>query len=174
MGVCKLYKFYSGLATAYFVLATVLLMMLAFLLLATSLWEVAVGLSAGRPIEATLSGVSLLIIGFAVVETAKFIAEEEVMRKRELRSSTESRRSITKFITIIVIATSMEALVMVFNATREDLRLAIYPAALFTSVVFALVALGAYQWLSSRIDNGNGEPIPPGEAENGGSELPHD
>ena len=88
MGVCKLYKFYSGLATAYFVLATVLLMMLAFLLLATSLWEVAVGLSAGRPIEATLSGVSLLIIGFAVVETAKFIAEEEVMRKRELRECT--------------------------------------------------------------------------------------
>ncbi len=57
-----------------------------------------------------MSSISLMMIGFAVVETAKLIAEEEVMRQRELRSSKDSRRTITRFITIIVIASSLEAL----------------------------------------------------------------
>ena len=70
---------------------------------------------------------------------------------RELRSAVESRRSLTKFITIIVIAVSLEALVMAFETGRTDVTHAIYPAALFTAAMFALLALGAFQWLSSRI-----------------------
>ena len=72
----------------------------------------------------------------------------------------ESRRSLTKFITIIVIAASLEALVMIFETSRTDVRQAIYPAALFAASMFALIALGLFQWLSSRIapaaDGGDG------------------
>lgn len=143
--------FYSWLARAYFVAATVTLMLLAFAILGIAIWEVAVGLFTETHVQSALNGVSLLVIGFAVIETAKFIAEEEVLRKRELRSSTESRQSITKFVTIIVIAACLEALVMVFQATRHDITAAIYPAALFVASMFALVALGIYQYLSSRI-----------------------
>lgn len=144
-------RLYAQIATAYYVVATIILMVLAFLLMLTALWDVARSITAGNFVPAILSAISLLIIGFAVVETAKFIAEEEILRERELRSSTESRRSLTKFITIIVIAASLEALVMVFKANREAIDLALYPAALFMAAMFALVALGAYQWLSSRI-----------------------
>ena len=63
----------------------------------------------------------------------------------------ESRRSLTKFITIIVIAASLEALVMIFETSHGDITEAIYPAALFAAAMFALIALGAFQWLSSRI-----------------------
>ena len=117
--------FYSWLARAYFVAATVTLMLLAFAILGIAIWEVAVGLFTETHVQSALNGVSLLVIGFAVIETAKFIAEEEVLRKRELRSSTESRQSITKFVTIIVIAACLEALVMVFQATRHDITAAI-------------------------------------------------
>ena len=110
---------YTWLALTYFVIATLSLNALAFILLVFALVEVAKGVSDGDPVGAVLSSVSLIVIGFAVVETAKFVAEEEIMRRRELRSSRESRRSITKFITIIVIAASLEALVMVFQSTRE-------------------------------------------------------
>ena len=98
-----------------------------------------------------LESVGLVIIGFAIIETAKFIAEEEILRRKELRSAVEARRSLTKFITIIVIAASLEALVMIFETSRTDVTEAIYPAALFAAAMFALIALGAFQWLSSRI-----------------------
>lgn len=149
---------YTWLALTYFVIATLSLNALAFILLVFALVEVAKGVSDGDPVGAVLSSVSLIVIGFAVVETAKFVAEEEIMRRRELRSSRESRRSITKFITIIVIAASLEALVMVFQSTREGIQFAIYPAALFIAAMFALVALGSYQWLSSRIKSGGTHP----------------
>ena len=52
------------------------------------------------------------------------------------------RRSLTKFITIVVIAASLEALVMVFETSRTDVTRAIYPAALFAAAMVALLALG--------------------------------
>ncbi|MCF3931824.1 GNAT family acetyltransferase [Acuticoccus sp. M5D2P5] len=149
---------YTKVALAYFVIATASLIILAFILLGIAFVEVATGLFRDDPVATVLSSISLLVIGFAVVETAKFIAEEEIIRQRELRSTRESRRSITKFITIIVIAASLEALVMVFQATREGIQFAIYPAALFFAAMSSLVALGAYQWMSSRIGGEEGAP----------------
>ena len=69
-----------------------------------AVWEVIVALRSFELADAALDSIGLLIIGFAVIETAKFIAEEEILSNRELRSPLESRRSLTKFITIIVIA----------------------------------------------------------------------
>jgi hypothetical protein len=143
-------RFYTKIAAAYFLAATVFLMLLAALLLLGAAFEVVAAVRDWR-VENLLDGVGLLIIGFAVIETAKFIAEEEILREKELRSSTESRRSLTKFITIIVIAASLEALVMVFKTSRTDIPSSIYPAALLVASMLALVALGLYQWLSSRI-----------------------
>ena len=144
-------RFYSRVAAAYFMAATVALMLLAVLLFIGAVWEVIVALKSFELADAALDSIGLLIIGFAVIETAKFIAEEEILSNRELRSPLESRRSLTKFITIIVIAASLEARVMVFKASRAEISDAIYAAALFVASMIALVSLGAYQWLSSRI-----------------------
>ena len=101
-------QFYERVALAYFVTATIALMLLAALLLVSAVWEViTAALTSSDLVNAVLDSIGLLIIGFAVVETSKFIAEEELLRKRELRSPLESRLSLTKFITIIVIAASL-------------------------------------------------------------------
>lgn len=147
-----MHKLYSWAAAAYFVIATVALIVLAMLLLALAFWDVAAAAYDQDFASSVLDSIGLIIIGFAVVETAKFIAEEEVFRQRELRSPRESRRSLTKFVTIIVIAASLEALVMVFKASRTEISDASYAAGLLVSAMIALVSLGAYQWLSSRID----------------------
>ena len=142
--------FYTRLASAYFVIATIFLMLLALLLLLAAAVEVVLAVVHGN-VTGVLDGAGLVIIGFAIIETAKFIAEEEILRNKELRSAVESRRSLTKFITIIVIASSLEALVMVFKTGRDDITNAVYPATLFLASMAALVGLGIYQWLSSRI-----------------------
>lgn len=160
-------EIYETAAFVYFLVATVSLLIAAFLLVGYAIWEIVSGLLAAElasvdRVRRSLDGVGLIIIGFAVVEAGTFIAEEELFRKRELRSTRESRRSITKFITIIVIAASLEALVMVFKTSRDAIQAVIYPAALFTSAMLALVALGIYQWLSSRVeDEGTAEAPPP-------------
>jgi uncharacterized membrane protein len=143
-------KIYHRIASAYFTIATLFLMLLALILLLAAFAEVVIATVHGD-VTGVLDGAGLVIIGFAVIETAKFIAEEEILRSKELRSAVESRRSLTKFITIIVIASSLEALVMVFKTGRDDITNAVYPAALFLASMAALVGLGAYQWLSSRI-----------------------
>ena len=152
---------YGKVALGYFVIATTVLMLVALALLGIALWEIGHALIAGD-VLGVLDGAGLVIIGFAIIETAKFVAEEEVLRSKELRSAVESRRSLTKFITIVVIAVSLEALVMTFEAGRSDVSLVLYPTALFATGMFALVALGLFQWLSSRI------APPPGQDEGGG------
>jgi hypothetical protein len=140
----------DGTARVFFALATAFLLILAVVLLFWAGWEIVAALLHGE-VLGVLESAGLIIIGFAIVETARFIAEEELVRRRELRSAVEARRSLTKFITIIVIAVSLEALVMVFEAGRTEIERAVYPALLFGTAMFALVALGAFQWLSSRI-----------------------
>jgi hypothetical protein len=152
---------YGRIAVGYFVVATVLLMLLALALLAIAVWEIGHALVRGD-VLGLLDGAGLVIVGFAIIETSKFVAEEELLRSKELRSAVESRRSLTKFITIIVIAVSLEALVMVFEAGRGEEAQVLYPTALFGTAMFALVALGVFQWLSSRI------APPPDPAEGGG------
>lgn len=150
-------RFYHVVGLAYFTASTIALMLLGVMLLGMAVWDVVAALGSEDRLEVALNSVGLLIIGFAVIETAQFIAEEELVRKRELRSATESRRSITKFVTIIVIATSLEALVMVFKTHLQSIPDTIYPAALLLVASLALVALGAYQYLSSRLGEPNGK-----------------
>src|SRR5690606_28467630 len=117
---------YERLAYAYFLVATITLFAFSVILFVSAI--VRTGLAIVRledPVNAVLDSIGLLIIGFAVVETSKFIAEEEIIRQRELRSALEPRRSLTKFITIAVIASSLEALVMIFKTSREDIPSAI-------------------------------------------------
>ena len=154
-------KIYKAASMFYFILATVALLVCSFLLIGFAVWEVGGSMIANdieiaERVRGLLDGIGLIIIVFAVVEAATYIAEEELFRKRELRSTRESRRSITKFTTIIVIAASLEALVMVFKTGREQISAVIYPAALFLSAMAALVALGVYQWLSSRVEREGG------------------
>ena len=147
-----MHRFYSTAALIYFVTATSTLMLLAMGLFASAVLEVVWHFGDQDLAISLLDAIGLIIIGFAVIETAKFIAEEEVFRQRELRSPMESRRSLTKFVTIIVIAASLEALVMVFKTTRTSIPEVIYPALLLVASMLALTSLGAYQWLSSRIE----------------------
>lgn len=157
----KIRSLYQSIATVYFVLATVALMAIAFLILASAIIDIIEALPSPEHISTVaLRSVGLLIIGFAIIETASFIAEEEIFSKRGPRSPSESRRSLTEFVTIIVIASSLEALVMIFVASRSEVSNSLYAAAIFFVAMFGLVALGIYQWLSSRIRPRNNDKKP--------------
>ena len=136
----------------YFTIA-IALMLLTFALVVIALWTLIADVLAGKSDAfRVLESVGLIIVSVAIFDVSKFLIEEEVLRDRELRSVREARRSLTKFMTIIIIAISLEALVIVFETTREHVQLLLYPSLLLLSAVLALVGLGFFQWLSSKAD----------------------
>jgi len=97
-----------------------------------------------------LDSVGYTIIAIAVFEVAKYIFEEEVLNPTEMRHAGEARRSMTKFISTIAIAVFLEALVAVFQTSKEaDVSNMLYPTILLFAGVALIVGLGAYQRLSA-------------------------
>ena len=100
-----------------------------------------------------LQSVGAIIISVAILDVAKYMVEEEVLRSKELRSLKEARETLTKIMVIVAIAVSIEGLVYIFKAGAEDIRLLIYPAFLIIATVFIIVGLGVYQRLSVNAEN---------------------
>ena len=121
----------SGGSKLFFAAAATALMALAAALLVTSAHRWATAALRGQELlHQTLECIGLVTIAIAVFEVGKFIVEEELVRERQLRSVLEARRSLTKFLTIVVITVSLEGLVLVFETKLEQLSDLIYPTAL--------------------------------------------
>lgn len=107
--------------------------------------------------DAVLDGLGYIIIAIAAFDVAKYLFDEEVRRDSDKRSAAEARRSLTKFLSTIVIALFLEALVVVFKVARGDLALLVYPSILVVSSVLVLVGLGAFQRFSAAVEEKVGE-----------------
>ena len=107
--------------------------------------------------DAVLGVLGYVIVAIAVFDVAKYIFEDEVRRGNEKRSAAEARRSLTKFLSTIVIALFLEALVVVFKTARADVSQLIYPTALLIASVLVLVGLGAFQRFSATVEEKVGD-----------------
>lgn len=97
-----------------------------------------------------LDSVGYMVIAIAVFEVAKYILEEEVIDPTQMRHTGEARRSITKFVSTIIIAVFLEALVAIFQTSKgDDMSMMLYPTILLFGAVGLIVGLGAYQRLSA-------------------------
>jgi hypothetical protein len=143
---------FEGLARLLFVVVAVALFALAFSLVVSGAWQLVRGALGGEiGIYNLMNGVGLLIVSLAIADVAKFVVEENVVRERELRSPAEALRSLTKFMTIIIIALSLEGVVGIFEAGREkQFAQLVYPALVMTVAILALIGLGLFQFLSRR------------------------
>ena len=145
----------------FFGLAALLLFAFSFSLIGLAAWGLGLALLHDRPLMLeTLESIGLIIIAIAVFDVAKFLIEEEVINERQLRSIRQARASLTKFFTIIIIAISLEAIVVVIETKLESIEKLIYPVSLMAVGVFALIGLGLFQKLTSPAQGGrprNGE-----------------
>ena len=104
-----------------------------------------------------LQSIGTVIISMAILDIAKYMIEEEVFRNKELREPAEARRTLTKIMTIISIAVSVEGLVYIFKAGTKDISDLIYPAILIITSVLIIVGLGIYQKLSASAEIKNAD-----------------
>jgi hypothetical protein len=67
-----------------------------------------------------LEAIALLTIAVATLELAQTIVEEEVQREAHMSAPTRVRRFLSRFMVVLVVALSIEALVAVFHYSRDD------------------------------------------------------
>ncbi len=138
------------------------LMAAAVLLIGVAVWRTTTGYWTGEnALETMLDGIGLIIIAVAVADVGKFLFEEEVVADRELRRPAEARGSLTKFMTIMIVALSLESLVLIAKTSRETMGNIIYPGLLVFLAVTALVGLGLFQKLSQNVT----AAVPPDRAD---------
>lgn len=156
---------YSGIA-GILLLASVLLMAVAVVRTFT-------GFRTGDgALDTMLDGIGLVIIAVAVADVGKFLFEEEVIADRELRRPAEARGSLTKFMTIIIVALSLESLVLITKASRDKPADVLFPALLMLVAVAALVGLGLFQKLSHRVTAAIPDDVEDDDDEEGSADSP--
>jgi hypothetical protein len=108
-----------------------------------------------------LDAVSSLVISVAILDVAKYVMEEEVLRSRELRMPHEAREAVTKFMVIIALVVSIEGIVLVFELGKDRPAMLVYPVLLLSVSVLIVVGLGVFQRLSlkseARLSRGSAE-----------------
>lgn len=93
-----------------------------------------------------------LTLALAVFDLAKTILEEEVLMHKDIFRHSSTRRTITRFIAAILIAVSIEALLLMFKSALGDGTQILQSVAVMLSAVGLLVGLGIYVNLGARAE----------------------
>jgi hypothetical protein len=72
-----------------------------------------------RRLDTVLESVALLTVALAALELSQTILEEEVQREAHMSAPTRVRRFLSRFMVVLVVALSIEALVAVFRFSHE-------------------------------------------------------
>ena len=146
--------FIEGLSRAAFLVASLALLLLAASLIGFGAYEVFRAAISPEPMAGgeLLQAVGFVIIAIAVFDVSKYLLQEEVLRPRELRNAGEARRSLTKFVSTIIIAVFLEGLVTAFESGREDVTALLYPTLLLATGTLLLVGLGVFQRLTASVE----------------------
>lgn len=146
-------------SVACYITLSLALISIALVLIFGSLqqaWHAVTG-SGENDISSLLDAIGLLVISMAVLDSGTYLMEEEVLRDRELRLATEARKTLTKFLVIITIAVSLEAVVSISRAGHDQPEMLLYPAILLLSAVAVVIGLGIYQKLSGAAEVKDGK-----------------
>ncbi|MCH1930878.1 PDC sensor domain-containing protein [Shewanella sp. A25] len=130
-----------------------------FVLVAVLLWTAIrdiYGLFCGaNPGEDPLQPFGIIIfitLALAIFDLGKTILEEEVLMHKDIFRHSSTRRTITRFVSTILIAISIEALLTMFKASLGEKQY-IEPAIwMMLAVVGLLVGLGAYVYLGAKAE----------------------
>jgi len=96
----------------------------------------------------------LLTLSLAIVDLTKAIFEEEVLgRERHTGSSEESHQTMVRFLGSIIIALSIEALMLVFKFALTDPEKLLYAVYLLGGITSLILGLSLYLKVNQKRDN---------------------
>ncbi len=93
--------------------------------------------------------VILITLGLAIFDLGKTILEEEVLLHKDIHHSGSTRRTISRFMSAIVIAVSIESLLLMFKSLLGDATYLNSAVFMLFAAVALLVGLGVYLKLTN-------------------------
>jgi hypothetical protein len=100
-------------------------------------------------LDALFKPIVSLTLGLAIFDLAKTILEREVFFKNYSKED-EDANVLTKFSIAIIIALSIEALMVVFKIALHDYSQMIHALYLILGIALIIISLGVYSFLSKR------------------------
>ena len=70
-----------------------------------------------------LESIAVLTVAVAALELGQTILEEEVHRQAQMSAPTRVRRFLSRFMVVLVVALSIETLVLVFRMSQDAARI---------------------------------------------------
>lgn len=139
--------FYAALSTGL-LMVSLSLGLHAFLALAP-VWSTSIAHGEfSAPFQATI----LFTVALAVFDLSKTIFEEEVLLRKDIRRHSATRRTLTRFFAAILIAVSIEGLMLVFKYALGVPGNLLTATMLLVTAAIMMVALGLYVYLGARAE----------------------
>lgn len=106
------------------------------------------GLSLNKRVNLILECLAILTVAVASLELGETILEEQVQREAQMSAPTRVRRFLSRFMVVLVVALSIEALVLVFKFSQEAPPQLPHVAAIGVMTAALLAAWGIFVWLN--------------------------
>lgn len=153
MGDARRNKYVPYFNIIYGVIAAGLLIVMAMLLFAAFL-EIThffkdIQVSSLRPFTAII----FFTLALSIFDLAKTLLEEEVFMHKDIFRHSSTRRTITRFISAILIAVSIEALLLMFKSTLGDGKHIIEAVWMMLAAVGLLSGLGFYVYMGAKAEH---------------------
>lgn len=150
LGFIELHHTFDNFSKLFYQLIGFSLMFFALLAIGYALFSFAQHLLLdGFTLDTLFKPIVAVTLGLAIFDLAKTILEREVYYKSYSKKSEDSM-VLTKFAIAIIIALSIEALMVVFKIAIHDYKDMIYGLYLITGVGIIIVSLGVYTFLSQK------------------------
>ena len=102
------------------------------------------GRGVSARIDSLLNSIALLTIAVAALELGQTIVEEEIQRDSHMSAPSRVRRFLSRFLVVLVVALSIEALVAAFKFSRDDPSQLPYAASIGLMAAALLAAWGVF------------------------------
>jgi hypothetical protein len=102
--------------------------------------------------EIPFGAVIYLTLALAIFDLGKTTLEEEVLLYKDILRHSSTRRTITRFIAAIIIAVSIEALLMIFKSALGEGEHIIQAVWIILAAAVLLLSLGVYVYLGSKAE----------------------
>src|SRR4051812_26896424 len=95
-------------------------------------------------LNAVLEAIAILTVAVAALQLGQTVFEEEVQREAHMSSPTRVRRFLSRFMVVLVVALSIETLVLAFRFSQEAPELLPYVSAVGFTAAALLAAWGFF------------------------------
>ena len=138
--VIKIFSFIQACMAGLFAIAALLLIVIA----AKGVWVALVSGLDREAAQQVIEAIGLLAAAVVALQIAQTIAEEEVARAAHISGPTRIRRFLSRFMVVVVVAISIEALVATFRASHDEPLHLVYAASVMLAAGVLLAAWGVF------------------------------